>query len=517
MYHDASGNCQYCPHLWQGGRFGGPPGPIYNHDTRYFWRPESIRDSAQLWEYGGHHETDPAYAWRGHCDGITCASIMEPDVLPQDCGALGQDDLEGLLAEIYGDCDLHYWTDLNAKPGDVWFYLREWLKVQPVHAPRVLAVDFDTANVHFLCGLGYRIDGDVVDDTLFRGIMTLYYEKHTHGALYDPDSAWYEFECKCLGSGVGFGPKTGTGAWCGSRYGPERYDGQRFDCPPDQVCTAESLPHTKGTRNWFVCDSTLAALDTLKRVIEHKTIILDDAYADSWYIDPPPDNHPRVRRPGFADSCWASDDVTRNKYTAIMWYPRLACTGSWSFYVYKTPPVDGDTLDPFADVGWDIPEIGNRKYWPYSQAVPPFDTWQFLGSHSLVQESVWIFVSRWDDLGRYHFTYFDAVRLELNEGGLEGGASAATIALGDASQFIRVTPNPVRRVARISYALSTLGSAEIVVYDVTGRAVQRASQFSTRAGPQNVTIPLDGLAAGAYIVRVNACGERQTCRFVVCR
>ena len=90
LYHDWSGNCQFCPHLWQGGNFGGPPGPIYNHDTRYFWLPEPSRDSAQLWEYWWDRKTDTTLRWTGHCDGVSFASIVE-DQPPTDCGALSQE------------------------------------------------------------------------------------------------------------------------------------------------------------------------------------------------------------------------------------------------------------------------------------------------------------------------------------------------------------------------------------------------------------------------------------------
>jgi hypothetical protein len=236
------------------------------------------------------------------------------------------------------------------------------------------------------------------------------------------------------------------------------------------------------------------------------------------YVSPSPDSHQRVRRPGFAGSCWATDDTTRRKYTAMLWCPRLACSGSWSFYVYKTPPAEGDTLDPFADVGWGIPVIQNGQYWAYSQAVPPFNTWQLLGSHSFTQESAWIFVSHWDGHFPYrYFTYFDAVRLEFNQGGLEGGASSSSFALNGESQRTRVTPNPVRRTARVSYFVPAQGHVDIVVYDVTGRAVMRAAQGIQAAGVRTATISVAGLATGTYMARVSVNGVNATCRFVVCR
>jgi hypothetical protein len=497
-------------HLWQGGGgiYGDTMGPIFNHDTRYFWLPESIRQSAQWWEITHHRDTLPVTT--GHCDGVTCASILEPDTLPHDCGALSQDDLEGLLAEIYSDCALYPRTDTNL-PSDIWLVLRGWLGPAALDA-KALAVDFDTADVWYFAVYGYRISGDLINDSLFHGVMTLYYERHTYGVQNDPDSAWYDFQCKVVGNTTYLCPIPGTGVW-GMCHGPSD-----LNSPPDLVCTAESMPHDVYERNPYVCDSTLAGLDTLKRVIDHRTIILDDAYMDSMYVFPPPDSHPRVLRPGFAGSCWATDDTTRGKYTAMLWCPRLADSGSWSFYVYKTPPAEGDTLDPFADVGWGIPVIRNGQYWPFSQADPPFDGWQLLGSHTFAQESTWIFVSHWDALFAYHyFTYLDAVRLEFNEGNLEGGASSSSFALSGESQRARVMPNPVWRTACVSYVVAKPGPVEIVVYDVTGRAVQRTSRPNQRAGVQTASFSVAGLRAGTYMARVSASGEHSTCRFVVCR
>jgi hypothetical protein len=80
-----------------------------------------------------------------------------------------------------------------------------------------------------------------------------------------------------------------------------------------------------------------------------------------------------------------------------------------------------------------------------------------------------------------------------------------------------VTPNPVRRTAHISYGVSRPGPVEIVLYDVTGRAVMRAAQGVQRAGLQNVAISVAGFPAGTYMARVSVNDVHSTCRFVVCR
>jgi hypothetical protein len=77
-----------------------------------------------------HRTTNPKLRWTGHCNGVSCAQALEPDP-PTDCGALSQDDLEGLLAEIYLDCAGYRWAGPFAKPSDMWLALRKCLEVRP--------------------------------------------------------------------------------------------------------------------------------------------------------------------------------------------------------------------------------------------------------------------------------------------------------------------------------------------------------------------------------------------------
>jgi hypothetical protein len=498
----------YSLHLWQGGDFGGPPGPIYDHDTRYFWLPESIRDSAQAWEYYCHRDT--LNEWKGHCDGVTCASILEPATLPSDCGALSQDDLEGLLAEIYSDCALHPRTRGKVKPSDLWIALRRFVDADQDGVPKVLAVDFDTANVWYYAVYGYRIDGDLINDTLIYGVMTLYYERHTYGAQRDSASARYDFQCKVAGNSAYLLPIPDKGTW-GECHGPSG-----LNSPPDLVCTAESLWHEVRERNPYVCDSTMAGYDTLKRVIDHRTIILDDAYKDSMVASPffPEDTF--VRCPGFSDSCWAGVSLSDYSLHSMYWTPRLGCDGLWSLYAYKTQPtlpLWTDSSARWALSAWDYPSG------VYNQAVPPFNTWEWV--HGPAYHAAGAYTFSLDDFNCDIYglscTYFDAMKLEYVEGSEDGGAGSPAVALSDMVQYLRVSPSPVRTTARISYVVSSPGAADIVVYDVVGRVVRRAPQGVRRAGLQTATVSVAGLATGTYIARVTAKGVSATCRFVVCR
>ncbi|MBM3314563.1 hypothetical protein FJY71_01790 [candidate division WOR-3 bacterium] len=74
MYCPELVQCPYCPlhqHLFS------ELGPIYDLDTRYFWKPLPQRNQALEWEYENHRYTEPWAEWTGHCSGISYASIIE--------------------------------------------------------------------------------------------------------------------------------------------------------------------------------------------------------------------------------------------------------------------------------------------------------------------------------------------------------------------------------------------------------------------------------------------------------
>jgi hypothetical protein len=189
----------------------------------------------------------------------------------------------------------------------------------------------------------------------------------------------------------------------------------------------------------------------------------------------------------------------------------------WNLYVYKTnPPPRDSAVDTTAE--WDL--YGDA--WTggtYNQKAPPFDTWKLLYGPSY--HTAGPTTLTFDDFAhepRHHcYTYYDAFKLEYVRGGGDGGASSSTVALSDALQRVRVMPNPARRTARVSYVVPKPGRVEVVVYDVTGRAVLRTPQVDQRAGIQTATISVAGLPAGTYMARVGVNGVHTTCRFVVCR
>jgi hypothetical protein len=76
-------------------------------------------------------------------------------------------------------------------------------------------------------------------------------------------------------------------------------------------------------------------------------------------------------------------------------------------------------------------------------------------------------------------------------------------------------PNPFARTTQLQLSLAHGGTASITVYDVAGRRVRTLLQGAQRAG--TVTVAWDGrndsgvrLAPGAYVVRLESAGRRET-------
>jgi hypothetical protein len=503
MYHvPGVPSCPNCPHLWQGPGFDpNTPGPIYDLDTKYFWRPESIRLRAENWENDSGHVTNPDLGWYGHCGGMSCAQACEDDP-PADCGALSREDLEGLLADLYAGVGCPLLTPfVKTDPGSLWRALQTVMRSD---TPRAAVVDFyaDTGSVVSQERWFWPVYKYVVDYDTFNGqavgLMTLFYEDHLKYTDYARDSADYRFWCFL---DANRNPLPGTGGWGLCHPPPGCFTSPDFAVKPQKFDT------TKDTTGF----NPYLSYTEIKKVIDHKLIILDDAYRSMEYPPIPGDSW--VRRPGYSDSCWADRTTVPDEEHAIYWQPRLACSGLWNVYVYKTPSAFGDTLSDSAWVG----EYQVSGQWWYDQSEVPFDTWQLLGPHLFAETHPLLFVSDWFRWPRRCFTYFDALKLEYVGGGGEGGASASSVVLSDAARPVRMMPSLVRRNARISYVVAKPGPVEVAVYDVTGRAVLRVPQDVQRAGLQTATISVAGLPAGTYIARVTAKGVNAICRFVVCR
>ena len=517
-YH-ASG-CSY-PHLWSGpGYDPSTPGPMYDFSTKYFWLPAAKRTLAQNWEVQHHHTTDPNLAWGGHCLGVSCAQSAErnPDPLPVDNGALSQDDLEGLLGETWMSPGLHLLVDNGPDPvlpSDLWNWaLRACLHSQsPIRQSFVMdfCSDLDAYGhdkMWFWPVYGYDIDVTILSGIAV-GQMRLKYEDHVYGVGYAHDEAWYEFWCPVTmvqsPQGPVWVPEPHSGGWIES-HGPGG-----LSTPPDvaymPMQRSSEISGSDGANPYI-------DYDTLKRVIDHRLIVMDDPYCYS--MDSPPGGG-WLRRPGFAESCWAAPTYeVQWPIFAITWHPRLGVSGVWRFEVYKTHPWGSDKLNVNADCYfWGLGP--NEAY--YNQNEAPFDTWVPLGpTVQLDQGEICLWISSFIGEGSPCLTYMDAFEA-IYVGPAPGeGCQSASSGRADVRVYrTSVTPNPAVSTARINYLVKDPCRVDIDVYDVMGRVVLKLPQGMKRAGVQAATISVAGLATGTYIAMVTANGEHSTCRFVVSR
>ncbi|MEM1055946.1 MAG: T9SS type A sorting domain-containing protein [Bacteroidota bacterium] len=91
-----------------------------------------------------------------------------------------------------------------------------------------------------------------------------------------------------------------------------------------------------------------------------------------------------------------------------------------------------------------------------------------------------------------------------------GSQDAATFSVSEA------IPNPTRGMARLGVTLAEAGTVSVYVYDALGREVV-SSGMERSAGAQDLSLPVAGLAPGAYVVRVEAPGGTATRRLTVVR
>ncbi len=78
-------------------------------------------------------------------------------------------------------------------------------------------------------------------------------------------------------------------------------------------------------------------------------------------------------------------------------------------------------------------------------------------------------------------------------------------------------PNPTAGTSRVRFELATAGEASLRLFDLMGREVAVVAQGTFSAGAHDVTADLAGLAAGVYVLRLEAAGDVATARIAVVR
>ncbi|GAB2861479.1 T9SS type A sorting domain-containing protein [Hymenobacter ruber] len=103
-----------------------------------------------------------------------------------------------------------------------------------------------------------------------------------------------------------------------------------------------------------------------------------------------------------------------------------------------------------------------------------------------------------DATGAYSFTTVTATK----------AASAAILQLA-------VAPNPASGSASVSYELPATATAAITVQNLMGQSVRQFPAVRQNAGLQSQNLPLQGLASGIYLVKLETGALTQTTRLVV--
>lgn len=80
-----------------------------------------------------------------------------------------------------------------------------------------------------------------------------------------------------------------------------------------------------------------------------------------------------------------------------------------------------------------------------------------------------------------------------------------------------IEPNPATGAVRLAYSLGASGPVRLLVYDVSGRMVERLVERSEAAGEHALVWDLDRLSAGIYFLRLEAGGEALTERVTLSR
>ena len=82
---------------------------------------------------------------------------------------------------------------------------------------------------------------------------------------------------------------------------------------------------------------------------------------------------------------------------------------------------------------------------------------------------------------------------------------------------LALAPNPARSAATVTVGLPEGGAVRLAVYDLLGREVMVAADGAFEAGLHPVALQTSSLPAGAYVVVLDAAGERRTSRLTVVR
>lgn len=97
----------------------------------------------------------------------------------------------------------------------------------------------------------------------------------------------------------------------------------------------------------------------------------------------------------------------------------------------------------------------------------------------------------------------------------KGGSTSAPSIIAETNIDVNIHPNPVADVAQIAYKLDKSGDVEFQIFDIQGRMVKVINLNNQSAGDGELSVEVNDLESGAYLIRMNANDQKKTSRFMI--
>ena len=187
----------------------------------------------------------------------------------------------------------------------------------------------------------------------------------------------------------------------------------------------------------------------------------------------------------------------------------------------STAPSMAFTSDGAAQVIWGegAPSFGivysvrnpSTGAWSTPSCVTSNSSYRHSGSSIAVApggvlQAIW---TRYDATARYPYQIWGS-SYSGSFGGPMAGKTATPLGLA-----LDVSPNPLSREGAVNYSLPVAANVSLKLYDIGGAMVRTVTAGQAAAGSHTAALSRQGLARGAYILKLEAGGYRLTSKLVV--
>lgn len=118
--------------------------------------------------------------------------------------------------------------------------------------------------------------------------------------------------------------------------------------------------------------------------------------------------------------------------------------------------------------------------------------------------------------GQYGVYTSEKIKVPTKNQALNSASSVLATTTAQAAHFqLSLAPNPASGTATVTYSLPTATTATVAIQNLLGQTVRQVAPVRQEAGAQAQNISLQGLAAGVYLVKLQAGEQTQTARLLV--